>query len=462
VRSTVEHRAALFAYQVQPTCGFSALAVNASRRRHARECVAPWMTVAALPCRWPAPSRGDGEELDLKADRPERAHLVGDLGRDRLGGTGPDLDFQGWLGRHGETEAPLVHHDPPPRARGEAVRSAQPRRHRLFVPLGAGTDKTETVGRFRPVTQRAGEPRPDPRLASGFIVHPSPELERGAVTDMLAVAARKLGDPVSFAVLVVAGDRSFHRGQPMPGLLAHTTVASIRAQPCSAPRAGPARRSDGAAVRSAGRSPAQANPWPGTASDATGGEEGRFVGRSLAGMLLTVGHGTLEIEELTGLLVDAGISCLVDVRSFPGSRRLPHFGREMLASSVPAAGVRYEWRPALGGRRKPQPGSVNVAWRNLSFQAYADYMTSAAFLDSLDQLVVDATEDDVAVMCSESLWWRCHRRLIADASVLLRHREVWHLFHDGRLQAHPPTPEARVDPSGVLVYDVGTTPRLPS
>jgi hypothetical protein len=261
VRSTVEHRAALFTDQVQPTCGFSALAVNRSRRRHARECVAPWMTVAALPCRWPAPSRGNGEELDLEADRPERAHLVGDLGRDRLGGTGPDLDFQGRVGRHGETEAPLVHHDPPPRARGEAVRSAQTRRHRLFVPLGAGTNKTETVGRFRPVTQRAGEPRPDPRLASGFIVHPRPELERGAVTDMLAVAARKLGDPVSFAVLVVAGDRSFHRGQPMPGVRAHD--CGVDPGPCVPLRARPGRRSGGAAGHATGWSPVQAHPCQG-------------------------------------------------------------------------------------------------------------------------------------------------------------------------------------------------------
>jgi len=186
------------------------------------------------------------------------------------------------------------------------------------------------------------------------------------------------------------------------------------------------------------------------------------VGRSLAGMLFTVGHGTLEIEELTGLLVESRISLLVDVRSFPGSRRLPQFGREAMAGSVPATGVRYEWRPALGGRRKPQPGSANTAWRNLSFQAYADYMASRAFLDALEQLTLDATEDDVAVMCSESVWWRCHRRLIADAAVLLRHMEVSHLFHDGRVQAHPPTPEARVDPSGILVYDVGMTPRLPS
>ena len=114
-----------------------------------------------------------------------------------------------------------------------------------------------------------------------------------------------------------------------------------------------------------------------------------------------------------------------------------------MASSIPAAGLGYEWCPALGGRRKPRPGSANVAWRNPSFQAYADYMASRAFHDALHQLVANATERNVAVMCSESVWWRCHRRLIADAAVLIGDMEVWHLFHDGRLQAHPPTPSAR-------------------
>ncbi len=177
-------------------------------------------------------------------------------------------------------------------------------------------------------------------------------------------------------------------------------------------------------------------------------------------MLFTVGHGTLELGELTSLLVDAGISDLVDVRSYPGSRRHPHFAREVMARSVPAAGVNYRWCRALGGRRKPQPDSPNVAWRNPSFQAYADYMTSTAFLDALDQLAALATGRHVAVMCSEAVWWRCHRRLIADAAVLLRDMEVWHLFHDGRLQVHPTTPEARVDDHGVIIYDLGLTPRL--
>ncbi len=176
-------------------------------------------------------------------------------------------------------------------------------------------------------------------------------------------------------------------------------------------------------------------------------------------MLFTVGHGALEASGLTDLLVGAGVSSLVDVRSFPGSRRHPQFARTALERSVPAAGVRYAWRPALGGRRRPQPGSTNLAWRNRSFQAYADYMATAPFLEALDELVADAAKDDVVVMCAESLWWRCHRRLIADAAVLLRNAEVRHLFHGGHLQAHAPTPSGRVDPRGILVYDLGATQR---
>lgn len=178
-------------------------------------------------------------------------------------------------------------------------------------------------------------------------------------------------------------------------------------------------------------------------------------------MLFTVGHGTLESDQLTALVIGAGIAGIVDVRAFPGSRRFPHFAREAMGQSVPAAGLGYEWRPALGGWRKPQPGSPNVALRNPSFQGYADYMASAPFRDALDHLVADAGERDLAVMCSESVWWRCHRRLIADAAVLLSGVEVLHLLHDGRLQTHLPTPEARVEGSGVLVYDLGITPRLP-
>ena len=399
-------------------------------------------------------------ELDLEADRSERVHLMLDVGRDRLGVAGTDLDFERRLARHRKTQPPLVHHDPPPRACGETVCTTQPARHGLLVPLGAEANETETVWELAPVARRTAEQSTEPGRPSVVVGHPISELERGTVTDMLAVTARKLGDPVACVVLVVAGDRSFHERQPTSGSSniagAHISRAP-RGRPGGAGRLGAARprATVGAADSITGPS------TPGPASKQRSGEQHDLPARSLVGMLFTVGHGTLEIEQLTGLLVDAGIARLVDVRSFPGSRRLPHFGREEMAHSVPVAGVGYEWWPALGGRRKPQPRSANVAWRNPSFRAYADYMTSFPFLDALDQLVLDATSNDVAVMCSESVWWRCHRRLIADAAVLLRESEVWHLLHDGRLQAHPPTPGVRVDPSGILVYDVGATPRLP-
>lgn len=151
---------------------------------------------------------------------------------------------------------------------------------------------------------------------------------------------------------------------------------------------------------------------------------------------------------------------LVDVRSFPGSRRLPQFRRASLETSIPAAGIGYEWAPALGGRRRPQPDSPNVALRNPAFRAYADHMASEEFRTALARLVDASREQQLAVMCAESVWWRCHRRLIADAAVLGHGIEVVHLFHDGRRQAHPPLAAARVDERGVVVYDLDQPRRL--
>ena len=177
--------------------------------------------------------------------------------------------------------------------------------------------------------------------------------------------------------------------------------------------------------------------------------------------MVSVGHGTLPETDLVELLRRAGVGQVVDVRSFPGSRRNPQFAREQLERWLPAAGIGYSWERRLGGRRKPDRASVNVALRHDAFRAYADHMGTAEFHDGLDALVelADRTPDSVSVMCAESLWWRCHRRLLADALVLLRSVPVVHLFHDGRLAPHRPTPEARVD-DGQLVYDVGVTAPL--
>jgi uncharacterized protein (DUF488 family) len=176
-------------------------------------------------------------------------------------------------------------------------------------------------------------------------------------------------------------------------------------------------------------------------------------------VLVTVGHGTLDAEALVALLDRASVAELVDVRSYPGSRRVPHFAREATREWLPAGGVDYRWEPALGGRRRASGQSSNVGLRNPSFQAYADHMATEEFRGALTALVAGARERRVAMMCAEAVWWRCHRRLIADAAVLLHGCDVVHLFHDGRLDPHQPSPEARVtqrdDGTQVVVYDVG-------
>ena len=175
--------------------------------------------------------------------------------------------------------------------------------------------------------------------------------------------------------------------------------------------------------------------------------------------LRTVGHGTLTADELARLVTGAGVEMVVDVRSFPASRRHPQFGREAMERWLPEAGVAYRWEPRLGGRRRPAPESPHGALRVAGFRGYADHMETPEFRAALDELLAEAAVRPTAVMCAESLWWRCHRRLLADAAVLLRGAPVEHLFHDGRLEAHRPTPEARVD-GRRLVYD-GHEPRLP-
>lgn len=176
--------------------------------------------------------------------------------------------------------------------------------------------------------------------------------------------------------------------------------------------------------------------------------------------LLTVGHGTLDAGALADLLRSAGVEMVVDVRSYPGSRRHPHVGREAMDRWLPDAGVRYRWERRLGGRRRTRPDSPHVALRNTAFRGYADHMASDEFREGLDQVLAEAARRPVAVMCSESVWWRCHRRLVADAALLLRHVEVRHLMHDGRVRPHAVTDGVR-RAGDRLVYDVGGDAPLP-
>lgn len=176
----------------------------------------------------------------------------------------------------------------------------------------------------------------------------------------------------------------------------------------------------------------------------------------------TVGHGTRSIEELVDVLSEAGVDLLVDVRRFPGSRRHPHFAREALELSLPAAGIAYDWRgEELGGRRsrkKVGNASRHPAWKNDGFRNYADYMDTDEFRTALTRLERDAESAAVAVMCAETLWWKCHRRLIADALVV-DGLGVVHLIAPGQSQGHKLHPALRVV-DGAPVYDVGETGTL--
>lgn len=168
--------------------------------------------------------------------------------------------------------------------------------------------------------------------------------------------------------------------------------------------------------------------------------------------LVTVGHGTATQEDFTRLLVGAGINALVDVRIGPGSRKYPHFGKDLMEEWLPAAGIEYRWEKRLGGFRKLPADSPDVALRNESFRAYAAYMRSPDFAAALDDLIVQAAGQSVGIMCSETVWWRCHRRLIADHALLLDGLAVEHLMPGVRWTAHKPTAGVRRG-IGELVYD---------
>jgi uncharacterized protein (DUF488 family) len=176
--------------------------------------------------------------------------------------------------------------------------------------------------------------------------------------------------------------------------------------------------------------------------------------------LRTLGHGTATAGELLALLAGAGVEGVVDVRTAPGSRRHPHVRREAMAGWLAEGGIGYRWEPELGGFRRPDPASVNHALRHPAFRGYADHMRTPRFWSALDRLLAEADRRPTAVLCSETLWWRCHRRLLADAAVLVRGVEVLHLDHRGRQEPHRPTDGVRRD-GDLLVYDLGATPPLP-
>jgi uncharacterized protein (DUF488 family) len=172
--------------------------------------------------------------------------------------------------------------------------------------------------------------------------------------------------------------------------------------------------------------------------------------------LYTMGHGTLGADAFAATLRAAGVSTAVDVRRFAGSRRHPQFGAAEMGSWLDEAGITYRPIPELGGRRTPQPNSTNVALRNSGFRGYADYMQTQEFRDAFAGLIALARSQPVAIFCAETLWWRCHRRLVADAAVLLAGMSVTHLT-PASTATHHLTPGVRRTGEGLIYDGLGTS-----
>lgn len=165
----------------------------------------------------------------------------------------------------------------------------------------------------------------------------------------------------------------------------------------------------------------------------------------------TIGHSTRSAAEFIHILNAHQINTLVDVRSFPGSRRYPQFNSFDLSESLAAEDITYYHVPTLGGRRRPAPDSKNTAWRNSSFRAYADHMETEEFKEGIEILRELAGKGRTAVMCAEAVWWRCHRSLIADYLKALG-GTVIHLIDEKQTQIHPYTSAARII-QGRLSYE---------
>ena len=179
-----------------------------------------------------------------------------------------------------------------------------------------------------------------------------------------------------------------------------------------------------------------------------------------ASPLVTFGHGTAAAGQITALLAGAGVAAVVDIRIAPGSRRNPHVARAELERWLPAAGLGYRWEKRLGGFRRPGADSPDTALREPAFRGYAAHMRGPEFLAAVGELLDEAAGQVTAVMCSESVWWRCHRRLVADFVQVARGLPVRHLMHDGTLRPHQPTAGLRRRDDGLLVYDAGQPPLL--
>ncbi len=165
--------------------------------------------------------------------------------------------------------------------------------------------------------------------------------------------------------------------------------------------------------------------------------------------IYTIGHSTRPIELFIAMLQAFGIELVADIRRFPGSKRHPQFGSEALAASLREAGIDYIHLPELGGRRKPLPDSRHTEWRNDAFRGYADYMDTSEFKDAVAMLEAAAAQRPTAYMCSEAVWWRCHRALVSD-HLKSEGWQVMHIMDIGKATEHPYTGPAREAAQGQL------------
>jgi uncharacterized protein (DUF488 family) len=168
-------------------------------------------------------------------------------------------------------------------------------------------------------------------------------------------------------------------------------------------------------------------------------------------IIWTIGHSTRAFDEFIEMLKSFQIECVADIRSFPGSRRFPQFNKESLAVSLPENNIKYIHLKELGGRRKTQHDSINTGWRLAAFRGYADYMGTNDFINAILELESYAYKERIAYMCSEALWWRCHRSLVSDY-LKVHGWTVMHIMGNSKAQEHPYTSPAEIV-NGELVYN---------
>jgi uncharacterized protein (DUF488 family) len=169
----------------------------------------------------------------------------------------------------------------------------------------------------------------------------------------------------------------------------------------------------------------------------------------------TIGHSTRSLDEFLSLLITWQIQSIADIRRFPGSNRFPQYNKEVLANSLQKEGIQYFHLEALGGRRNPSPHSVNTAWRVRGFRGYADYMETYDFKKAVIELEHMAASSRCAYMCTEAVWWSCHRALLSDY-LKAKGWQVMHIMSKEKVQEHPYTKAATVVNGEVRYTDSNT------